>query len=248
MSSTKYDAARLGPIVESSHSLADVIRRLGLQPTGGNYRYIKSRIRRAGLDTSHFGYRTLRRAVDEIPVDVLIDLVRRTTSIAQVLAAVGLPTVGRAHRELTGRILRLGLDTSHHRGSAWSRGETAASHPSVAHVTRRNSLPDDVVFVENSQVINNGPALMKRLLAKGWTYCCAKCGISEWLGKALVLHVDHINGIANDNRLANQRFLCPNCHSQTDTYCNRARSKPSRASEWSGVCYTFRRTRACWNW
>jgi 5-methylcytosine-specific restriction endonuclease McrA len=38
-----------------------------------------------------------------------------------------------------------------------------------------------------------------------------------------VLHLDHINGINNDNRRENLRFLCPNCHSQTPTYGNRAR-------------------------
>jgi 5-methylcytosine-specific restriction endonuclease McrA len=33
--------------------------------------------------------------------------------------------------------------------------------------------------------------------------------------------LDHKNGIPNDNRLENLRFLCPNCHSQTDTFSRR---------------------------
>lgn len=33
------------------------------------------------------------------------------------------------------------------------------------------------------------------------------------------LHFDHINGDNTDNRLENLRFLCPNCHSQTETFC-----------------------------
>lgn len=46
-----------------------------------------------------------------------------------------------------------------------------------------------------------------------------------WAGKPIVLHLDHINGVRNDNRLENLRWLCPNCHSQTDTYCGRNKSR-----------------------
>lgn len=50
-------------------------------------------------------------------------------------------------------------------------------------------------------------------------YKCQECGLKDsWNNKMLVLHLDHINGISNDHRLENLRWLCPNCHSQTDTY------------------------------
>lgn len=56
---------------------------------------------------------------------------------------------------------------------------------------------------------------------------CELCGISEWRGKPLSIQIDHINGVRDDNRLENLRMLCPNCHSQTDTFAgyNRARSR-----------------------
>ncbi len=49
-------------------------------------------------------------------------------------------------------------------------------------------------------------------------YKCLECGIvNEWKNELIVLELDHINGNPKDNRLENLRFLCPNCHSQTET-------------------------------
>lgn len=53
-------------------------------------------------------------------------------------------------------------------------------------------------------------------------YKCQECGLEEyWNGKKIVLHLDHINGVNNDHKIENLRFLCPNCHSQTSTYTGR---------------------------
>lgn len=62
-----------------------------------------------------------------------------------------------------------------------------------------------------------------------YTGCCQICGIGEiWMGKKLTLELDHINGINDDNREENLRWLCPNCHSQTDTYRNSNNRKISK--------------------
>lgn len=75
--------------------------------------------------------------------------------------------------------------------------------------------------------------LKQKLLSTGIKYECVECGISEWKGKLLSLHLDHINGINNDDREDNLRLLCPNCHSLTETYCgkNNRFSKTSKKVE-----------------
>lgn len=53
-------------------------------------------------------------------------------------------------------------------------------------------------------------------------YTCTLCGLDDrWNGKIIVLQFDHIDGNYKNNSPQNIRPLCPNCHSQTDTYCNR---------------------------
>lgn len=51
---------------------------------------------------------------------------------------------------------------------------------------------------------------------------CACCGIGkEWNEKPLVLQLDHIDGNSDNNFPDNLRLLCPNCHTQTDTFCSK---------------------------
>lgn len=59
---------------------------------------------------------------------------------------------------------------------------------------------------------------------------CDECGLSEWRGKAISIQLDHVNGIRNDNRLENLRMLCPNCHSQTETFGARNKIKLAEKS------------------
>jgi 5-methylcytosine-specific restriction endonuclease McrA len=47
---------------------------------------------------------------------------------------------------------------------------------------------------------------------------CEICGIEQWLGKRIALELDHIDGNRYNHNIDNLRILCPNCHSQTDTY------------------------------
>jgi hypothetical protein len=68
--SSKYTRDVLAPIVASSRSLSEVIRRLGLPTNGGNHRMIAARVRQAELDTSHFGG-AWRTKIASIPIETL---------------------------------------------------------------------------------------------------------------------------------------------------------------------------------
>jgi 5-methylcytosine-specific restriction endonuclease McrA len=70
--------------------------------------------------------------------------------------------------------------------------------------------------------VSNRGGIKKRLIASGVLKNeCAICGISEWQGSPLSLQIDHINGKKLDYRIQNLRILCPNCHSQTETFAGR---------------------------
>tara|TARA_Y100000389_G_scaffold164488_1_gene168210 strand:- start:4878 stop:5591 length:714 start_codon:yes stop_codon:yes gene_type:complete len=78
------------------------------------------------------------------------------------------------------------------------------------------------VAIENS-TYNRG-SLKKRLINElGWKQECAlcKCETSPknvFDGRPHSMELDHINGVNNDHRLENLRFLCSNCHAKTDTF------------------------------
>jgi len=55
---------------------------------------------------------------------------------------------------------------------------------------------------------------------------CSVCKLPPiWNNKPLTLQLDHINGDHFDNRVENLRLICPNCHTQTDTFTGRNTAK-----------------------
>lgn len=67
--------------------------------------------------------------------------------------------------------------------------------------------------------------LRKRLFSEGHKKeKCEVCGLSDWLGKKISLELDHKDGNRYNHNLNNLQILCPNCHSQTDTYRGKNKS------------------------
>lgn len=65
------------------------------------------------------------------------------------------------------------------------------------------------------------PKWVHRTLAELRGNFCEVCGIDKHNDLPLKLEVDHIDGNHKNNKPNNLRLICPNCHSQTDTYKNR---------------------------
>ena len=79
------------------------------------------------------------------------------------------------------------------------------------------------VFVTNCK-LNRNSDIKKRIIKDSLIpYCCEKCSNNgNWNNTKLSLQLDHKNGDPSDNRLQNLRFLCPNCHSQTQTFSGKS--------------------------
>lgn len=62
------------------------------------------------------------------------------------------------------------------------------------------------------------PGWVKRYLRDTKGSVCEICKLSEWLGIPITLECDHKDGNPHNNSYDNLRLLCPNCHSQTESF------------------------------
>ena len=135
------------------------------------------------------------------------NIVQNSYSYSDCLRALGLGTRGGSSSDiLKKRIGELGCSIDH-----FGKGKTAPS--------ARYDIEE--ILTENSTYANIARLKIRLLKETDMEYKCAICGISEWNNKPISLQLDHINGVNNDHRIENLRFLCPNCHSQTPTYAGK---------------------------
>jgi len=171
-----------------------------------------------------------------------VEIIKNGKSITEILSHFGLKNKGSNHITLKNRINHEGLDLSH----VYENIRLSNKRNRFFTIRKKSIKP---FLVENSNSNNRGH-LKKKLISENLLKEeCVKCGIkNEWNGQKLSLVLDHINGISNDNRLENLRFLCPNCNSQTSTFagrnvkhnkcfCTKCNKKISKKNK-SKLCYT----------
>lgn len=146
-------------------------------------------------------------------------LLNRSSSKVEVLQHIGLSPHSGNHRTLTKRLKEDEFDlTKLHKNQKQK----------YSILGKKRKLPYSKIFKSNSNVNRN---IVKNRIIKDnlIIYECHNCkNNGSWLNKPLSLQLEHINGISNDNRLENLRFLCPNCHSQTETYAGKKLKKPKK--------------------
>lgn len=138
--------------------------------------------------------------VDKYSKEELEAIVKSSNSIREVIDKLGYSTVsGNNSVTVKNRIEKYNISTEH--------------FTSVKGIKRTV----ENVFVKNSTASQK---VMRNWYLKGnyTEYKCSICGQEpEWQGKSLTLILDHINGINNDHRLENLRWVCPNCNQQLET-------------------------------
>lgn len=102
----------------------------------------------------------------------------------------------------------------------------------TSHMMRCADRPFDVetLLVKGDKRRNN--TVRKIVLDLGLIeYLCGSCGQHPWWNdQELVLQLEHKDGDPTNNEISNLCFLCPNCHTQTPTYCGKKTRKRGNVS------------------
>ena len=144
--------------------------------------------------------------IDNFSIEELKEIVDSSSTNTEVLLKLGYTRSGASGKTLRNRCERYGITLPSDREDNVNK---KASPMTLEDLTENSTRTTTTIrrFILREQVI---------------PYQCSIChNEGSWEGNPLTLQIDHINGINNDHRLENLRFLCPNCHSQTDTFATR---------------------------
>lgn len=157
---------------------------------------------------------TKRKYTDED----FIKAVESSISMREVFIKIGLAISGGNYLHFRKMTEKLSVSTDHFLGQGHLKGKTQN--------WRKRPIQE---FLKKNTSCRSSH-IRKRLIDEGFKKDqCECCSLGpEWQNQKLVMHLDHINGDSTDNSLKNLRILCPNCHSQTSTYCGKNINKSKK--------------------
>ena len=136
-------------------------------------------------------------------------LVASCQSISQVFNKLKLCKSGAFYKIFKNEVLTRNIDISHFKQFFDIKTDQFIHKPTTTFLRRGSTISSHIL---KKRIIRDN--IMSEECS-----ICACTGI--WQNKTLSLQLDHINGDKTDNTLENLRLLCPNCHSQTDTYAGK---------------------------
>lgn len=139
-----------------------------------------------------------------------IEFAKQAKSLKHLLELQGLKAAGGNYATIRRRLAKLGIPTPKLVG-AWNKG-----------FTYKNTAKSIEKYLRPNMIQITSSELRKRLVKAGIKpNRCETTGCpvtSEWLGKPISLHLEHVDGDHTNNTITNLLILCPNCHTQTKTY------------------------------
>jgi len=147
----------------------------------------------------------------------LIEIVKNSMSYANVCKQIGISSVGGNFNKIKKYIKLYDINIDHFTGQGWNTGDRYKFFGKL--------IPLDKILKGEYPTFPTNH-LRVRLIKEGIKQeKCEICGITDWNNKKISFHLDHIDGDNTNHKLDNLRILCPNCHTQTDTYGSKKRSK-----------------------
>ena len=162
--------------------------------------------------------------IRKIGKEKLTKIINQSPSFSESLRRIGITPKGGNLNTLKKVLNEFEIDYSHiPLGRKSNIGRKFPSPP--------NKMDLCDILVENSTYTNNA-RLRQRLIKENiLENKCYICGLEPfWNNQSLTLTLDHIDGIGSNNLEENLRILCPNCHSQTDTFAGKNLRKDSKNS------------------